>query len=75
MLKAYLAHRASADENFLAFTRRQELIMLLQLAQLRSPLTRLSIQGDGGVDGLEQFLLAKRFRQKLNGPRFHRTDR
>ena len=31
MLKAYLAHRASADETFLAFTRRHEVEALKAL--------------------------------------------
>ena len=31
MLKAYLAHRASAEENFLAFTRRHDIEALKSL--------------------------------------------
>src|SRR5258706_4799399 len=57
----------------LPFTRREQSVMLLQLDQFGSLLPRFSINGNGGVNRLQQLLLAERLRQKLDSSGLHRT--
>jgi len=78
-----IGQAANHERKDLAFARREQCVMPLQFGKLRSFLTRLAIEGDGCVNCLEQFLLAKRFRQELKLPRLslrvrtrgHRRDR
>src|SRR5712692_5642768 len=59
----------------LSLARREKSVMLLQLGQFGSLLPRFSINGNCGVNRLQQLLLAERFRQKLDRPGLHRTKR
>src|SRR5258707_15314073 len=71
----FIEHAGDQVVHHVAFARRQRSIALSQSGELLSLLTAGAVPLQRLVDGVEEFLLAERFCEKLDRPGFHRPHR